>query len=256
MKKKELQMLLIVIGILVLFASYWFAFRNFEAKAEQIETENVELQAQVDKLEILEAKRPEYLESIDQMKAADTDIINAFASGVQREDQIMYLYNMELVDANDVKVPAVNMSAEQPVPYGGSLTTEDGYELADDGIGMNMLETTVTLTTTNNGLLNVLDYIYRLDTRKSITSVSLSVSNEGYLTGSMGLNFYYLTGTDKPYIDPDIQGVSMGTRNFFGVLNGDAYTGVGQTADAEDEAGQTADEEGAEETEETEETEE
>ena len=244
MKKKELQLLLIVLGILVLFASYWFAFRNFEAKAEQLETENAELQQQVDKLEILEAKRPEYLESIDQMKAADTDIINMFASGVQREDQIMYLYNMELVDANDVKVPAVSMSAEQPVVYPGSLTTDDGYELTDDGIGMNMLESTVTLTTTNNGLVNVLNYIYKLDTRKAITSVSLSVSNDGYLTGNMGLNFYYLTGTDKPYIAPDIQGVPVGTSNFFGALNGNA--GGGQTAE------ETEDTEDTEEPEDTE----
>ena len=82
MKKKELQMLLIVLGILILFASYWYAFRNFEEKAEQLEAQNVELQATVDKLEVLKAKQPEYLESIDQMKAADTQIINAFASGV------------------------------------------------------------------------------------------------------------------------------------------------------------------------------
>ena len=243
MKKKELQMLLIVLGILILFASYWFAFRNFEEKAEQLEAQNVELQATVDKLEVLKAKQPEYLESIDQMKAADTQIINAFASGVQREDQIMYLYNMELVDANEVKVPSVSMTAEQPVPYAGSTTTDDGYELVDDGITMYKLESTVSLITTNNGLKNVLDYIYDMDTRKAIYNVSLSVSNDGYLTGNMMLNFYYLNGTEKPYVNPDIQGVPTGTVNFFGAVEGAAYNGSRTEQEAEDgseEGGETA----------------
>ena len=91
MKKKEVGLLVVVLGLLLAFASYWFAFRNFEAKADEINTKNVELQATVDKLEILEARRPEYLESMEMMRAADTAVINSFAPGILREDQIMYL---------------------------------------------------------------------------------------------------------------------------------------------------------------------
>lgn len=234
MKKKELQLLLIVLGILCAVMSWQFAYKRFEAKAAEIETENKELQTIVDRLEILEAKKPEYLESIEQMKTADNMVINSFASNVLREDQVMYLYNMELVAANEVKVPSVNMSAAQAVPYEGSTTTEEGYELKDEGIGMYRLESTVNLTTTNNGLKNVLHYIYDLDARKAITGVNLTVSNEGYLTGSMQLNFYYLTGTEKPYVEPKIQGVPTGTGNIFGALNGRQYGDYVPRGDAAD----------------------
>lgn len=232
MKKNELQLLLIVLGILMVFASYWFAYRNFEAKAAEIETENVGLQETVDRLELLEAKRPDYLASIELMKATDDTIIHSFASGVDREDQIMYLYNMELVDANEVRVPAVNMSGAQEVPYSASTTTEEGYELVDDGIGMYRLETTLSILTTNNGLKHVLDYIYDIDNRKAISSVSLAVTNDGYLAGNMLINFYYLSGTEVPYVAPNIQGVPTGTDNFFGVLNGGEYEG--QQGDSDD----------------------
>lgn len=223
MKKKEIGLLIVVLGLLLAFASYWFAFRNFEAKADEINTKNEELQATVDKLEILEARRPEYLESMEMMKAVDDVIINSFASGVLREDQIMYLYNMELVGANEVRVPSVSMSADQQIAYTGSTTTEDGYELVDDGINMYRLDSTVNLTTTNSGLKNVLKYIYDMDSRKSISTVNLTVSNDGYLTGTMQLSFYYLTGTERTYAEPSIQGVPTGTTNFFGVLNGGQF---------------------------------
>lgn len=240
MKKKEIGLLIVVLGLLAAFASYWFAFRNFEAKADEINTKNEELQATVDKLEILEARRPEYLESMEMMQAADTVVINSFAPGVLREDQIMYLYNMELVAANEVRVPSVSMTVDQPVPYTGSTTTEDGYELVDDGISMYRLDSTVNLTTTNNGLKNVLNYIYDMDSRKSISTVNVTVSNDGYLTGNIQLSFYYLTGTDRPYVEPKIQGVPTGTTNFFGALNGGQYGDNGPEADAgnaEDEGG-------------------
>ena len=237
MKKNELQLLLAVLGILMVFASYWFAYRNFEAQAAEIETENEELQVTVDRLELLEAKKPDYLASIELMKTTDDTIINSFASGVDREDQIMYLYNMELVGANEVRVPAVNMSGAQEVPYSAPTTTEEGYELVDDGIRMYRLETTLNILTTNNGLKHVLDYIYDIDSRKAISGVSLVVSNDGYLSGNMMINFYYLTGTEVPYVAPNIQGVPTGTDNFFGVLNGGEYDGDRGDSDDEDNSG-------------------
>lgn len=235
MKKNEIQLLLIVLGILAVVMSWQFAYKNFTEQTAQIEAENEELQATVDRLEILEAKKPDYLASIELMQTADDEIVRSFASGIQREDQILYIYNMELVDSNEVRVPSVNMSAAQVVPYAGSLTTSDGYELVDDGIGMYRLDTTASIKTTNNGLKNVLDYIYRLDFRKSVNTVSMAAGSDGYLNGSIQMSFYYLTGTEIPYVEPSILGVPTGTDNFFGVLNGGEYRGDGRAEDEEGE---------------------
>lgn len=243
MKKNEIQLLLIVLGILAAVMSWQFAYKTFTAQTAEIEAENEELQATVDRLEILEARKTEYLESIDLMKSVDREIINSFASGIQTEDQVMYLYNMELVDANEVRVPSVNMTAAQVIPYNGSTTTDEGYELVDDGIGMYRLDTTVNITTTNNGLKNVLNYVYGMDSRKSVNTVSVVAGTDGYLSGSMQVSFYYLMGTDVPYVEPNILGVPTGTSNFFGVLNGGEYGGNAQENDGESDS---ADEDSAE----------
>ncbi len=244
MKKNEIMLLLIVFGILALVLSWQLIYKNNQAKAQEINTQNEELQKTVDRLEILNGKKPEYLAAIELMEAADDLIIDSFASGVSIEDQVMYLYNMELVDANDVRVPNVSLQAAQLVPYAGTLTTEDGYELQDDGIGMYRLETTVGMTTTNNGLKNVLNYIYGMDSVKSVTGVTLTTGQDGYLTGTMKLDFFYLTGTDVPYVEQNISGVSTGTTNIFGVLNGSAVqSGGGQDGDTEDEVAEAEGEE-------------
>ena len=231
-------------GILALVVSWQLIYKNNQAKTQEIEAQNEELQKTVDRLEILNGKKPEYVEATELMKASDDLIIDSFAAGVRIEDQVMYLYNMELVDANDVRVPSVSLQTAQLVPYAGTLTTEDGYELQDDGIGMYRLETTVGMTTTNNGLKNVLNYIYGMDSVKSVTGVTLTTGQDGYLTGTMKLDFFYLTGTDVPYVEQNISGVSTGTTNIFGVLNGSAVQSGGTEGETVDAEGESADAEG------------
>lgn len=239
MKKSEIQLLLVVFGILIAFASWQFAYKKNMEQAEQVRAENEELQKTVDRLELLNAKKPEYIAGTEQMKTDCDALINRFASGVRTEDQVMYLYNMELVGANEVRVPSVSMTTAQEVVYGGALTTEEGYELVDDGIRMYRMDSTVNLTTTNNGLKNVLHYIYGMDSRKSIETVSLVASENGYLSGSMKLNFFFLDGTGNPYVDQNIPGVSTGTGNIFGVLNG-AYSQGGGAQDTDGQAANDA----------------
>lgn len=228
MKKSELQLLLIVFGVLILLVSWQFVYKSNQAKTQELNTQNAELQTTVDRLEILNAKLPDYVAGIEQMQTGGDRIIDSFASGVRIEDQVMYLYNMELVDSNDVRVPSVSLQPAQVVPYAGVLTTDEGYELQDDGIGMYKLETTVGVTTTNNGLKNVLNYIYGMDSRKSVSGVALTTDTDGYLSGNMKLDFFYLTGTDDPYVEQNISGVSTGTTNIFGVLNGSALQSGGE----------------------------
>lgn len=236
MKKNEVQLLLIVFGILALIVSWQFIYKSNQAKTEEIHVQNEERQRAVDRLEALNGQRTEYIAETARMKADSDAIVDSFASGVRVEDQVMYLYNMELIDANDVRVPNVSLQPAQLVPYQGILSTEEGYELQDDGIGMFRMETTVGMTTTNNGLKNVLNYIYGIDSKKSVSGVSLMATDKGYLTGSMKLDFFYLTGTDIPYVEPDISGVTTGTSNIFGVRNGSAVQPDG--GEAEDSAGE------------------
>lgn len=241
MKKENVFQLLAALGVLLGVLSWQFVYKSYVEKTETVEAENEELQQVVNRLEILDAKKDQYIADTERMNREVQDIINEFPAGVQVEDMIMYLYNMELVDANDVSVSAVNMGTEVPVIYPGS-TSFDGYEATDDGIGMITRQSTVTFTTTNNGLKNVLNYVYGISTRKSVSNVNLTVTDMGYLQGTMLLDFYYLYGVEQPYVVTDIFGVPTGTDNFFGARNGSA---VQETNDAEEEEQEAENEENA-----------
>ena len=247
MSKKDIQLLLIVFGILIGFASWQFVYKPNQEKTETIKTENTALQTKVNELEVLEAKREEYLAEIDTMKSECTKITNSFASGLMAEDEIMYLYNMEIIVDNDIKVPSVSMGEATEVPYAVATTvasdtaTTDGateqaelevFQPVDEGIKMYDSKTTVSFTTTYNGLKNVVNYVYEIPTRKAINSVSLSASENGYLTGSMELDFYCMTGTEVPYSYISIPGVPLGTDNIFGVLDGVRNNNVNAEEDA------------------------
>lgn len=249
MQKKDIQLLLIVFGILIAFASWQFIYKGNQEKTEKIQAENVTLQATVNELEVLEAQKEQFVADTETMKQECTNITNSFASGILAEDEIMYLYNMELVDANDVKVPSVTMGEATEIPYSNavSATTEqtvetidgetgtDGaaavvttqttgqtaqFQPVDEGIRMYDSKSTVAFTTTYGGLKNIVKYVYEIPARKAISSVNLTASEKGYLSGTMELDFYCLTGTEVPYSTISIPGVPLGTDNIFGVLNG------------------------------------
>lgn len=242
MSKKDLHLLLIVFGILIGFASWQFVYKPNLTKTDAIKKENTTLQTRVGELEVLEAKKADYLAEIETMKSGCVDITNKFASGLMTEDEIMYLYNMELVDANEVKVPSISIGDAREVAYtaapvtdtaaaqqttadGTAATTDaaataDAFQPSDEGIKLYDSETTVNFTTTYNGLKNVIRYVYEIPSRKAIGSVNLTASENGFLSGTMNLNFYCMTGTDVPYSYISIPGVPLGTNNIFGVRNG------------------------------------
>ena len=217
MKKKDLQLLLIVAGILIAFCSYQFIFLKYQNKTETVEAENVTLQATVMELEELEAKQDQYRADTETMKNECNDVIQKFASGLIAEDEIMYTYNMEQVVQNDVAVSALTVGEAAQIQYSGSLTAGE-YELRDEGISLYDSASNLSFTTSYNGLKSLIQYIYSMPGRKSVNSISLSPSADGYLTGSMTLDYYCLMGTEKAYIPLDIPSVILGKDNIFGML--------------------------------------
>lgn len=220
MKKNEIQLLLVVIGILFAVASWQLVYKNYVEKTEVVEAENVPIKARLDQLELLNAQQAEYIAETERMRAESDMIINTFPPGFRSEDIIMYLYNMEYVKDNEVAISTIGMETETEIPYTAGILNVNGYEIQDEGIQMYTNSNTMTFTTTYNGLKNIISYIYGISTRKSVSSVSVSATDDGYLSGSLQLNFYALTGTDFPYVETNIIGVPTGTENFFGVING------------------------------------
>lgn len=252
MQKKDIQLLLIVFGILIGFASWQFVYKENQEKTEKLQAQNEGLQDTVYELEALEAQREEYIARTEEMEKENVAIINSFAAGILAEDAIMYLTDMEFVDANEVKVASVTMGQDTEIPYAAAAavaadsTTADqtaaeadgstadgaaggaestGLEIpqpTDEGIRLFAAQDTVSFTTTYNGIKNIMQYVYEIPGRKSVSSVNLTFSETGYLTGTMAMDFYHLSGAEEihPYTTISIPGVQLGTDNPFGTRSG------------------------------------
>lgn len=225
MKRKDVQVLLIVLGLLMALLSWQFVYNSNQEKTEAIRTENTALQSEVKMLEDLEAQKDKFLADTETMKAECDKMTALFPAGLLTEDEIMYFNNMEAAVMNQIVVPSISMGLANPVPYTGELSV-DGYELKDEGIVMYNSPVNVSFTTTYSGLKNTINYIYQMPGRKAINSVNVSASADGYLTGSMSVDFYYMGGTTLLYTPVDIPAVPLGKDNIFGVLEQN-------TADAE-----------------------
>lgn len=219
MKKSEIQLLLIVLGVVSAIVSWQLVYKNYTEKTKVVEEQNIPIKERLDKLEILNAKQGEYIAEAERMREESTAIINTFPSAYRNEDIIMYLYNMEFIKDNEVAISTITMQEGNQIPYSGVLNVE-AYTLEDEGIQMFTNRNTINFTTTYNGLKNVLNYVYGISTRKSVSAVNVSATDEGYLAGTMDINFYCLIGSGVPYVETNIMGVPTGTSNFFGVRNG------------------------------------
>lgn len=218
MAKKEIQLLIALVGIAVAFLSWQYIYKPKMEQVEQMNAQNQTLQSEVNRLEQMEANRANYVADTEELKAEAEDVIALFPAGYLVEDQIMYLYGMEGVSENEVVVPSVGMANPESIPYAGNLAVE-GYNLTDEGIAMNKSATNITFMTTYDGLKNVVKYVYDMPGRKAITSVSVSGGEDGYLSGTMTMDFYALEGAGKEYDPVSIGGVSLGKDNIFGSLN-------------------------------------
>lgn len=218
MAKKEIQLLIALVGIALAFLSWQYVYKPNMEEVKQIEAQNQVVQTEINKLEQMEANRPTYLADTEALKEEAQGVIELFPAAYQAEDQIMYVYGMEGVRQNEVVVPSVSMGSAMPIPYEGSFDAE-GYSVADDGIVLSSAETNFSFVTTYKGLKNVVKYIYDMPGRKAITSVSVSGGGDGYLSGAMTVDFYTMDGTGKEYDPVNIGGVGLGKNNIFGSLN-------------------------------------
>ena len=202
--------------MLVVISKFYIYDPNNE-KAAVIAEENRSLQTIVTELEELESHRDTYISETSKMKSQAFSLMDWFPSDFKAEDNLMYFYNLENATQNNIAIHNIGFGTQHEIPYNGSLTVGE-YTLKDDGIRLMTAQDNISFTTTYVGMKNVVNVISQIPGRKSVTSISLAAGSDGYLTGSMSVDFYALSGTGKEYTPADIHS-SLGKYNIFGVID-------------------------------------
>jgi type IV pilus assembly protein PilO len=233
------KMVLFIIGALAVVAIvYFFVFTKTNEKTEALVAANETLFQEVEQLETLEAQKDATIAETQTMQLDIADTLSKFPSEVNTEDAI-YDLNQLYNDIANVKIQSESYNMNQVFYQGGSLSSDSSttststvnnasvaaitsetpvsevVSAAADYTGYRS-DISVAFTAPYNSVKKVVDYINDSDDRMTITSMSMSSSDDTKdLSCSMSLSMYAISGTGEIYNQPDVSNGNTGVDNIF-----------------------------------------
>lgn len=126
----------------------------------------------------------------------------------------------ELQNASDIAAAQADSTSQTPVLY----RTQD----------------TLEFNGTYANLKDVVAYLAEQTGRLTVDNMNASYdTSTGYLTGSIVVNMFSMTGTGNIYTEPDAGQVAYGTSNLFGTLERAAAANAAQTSEENGSDGQS-----------------
>lgn len=275
--KRDVLLLLGLIGVLAVVAAYFLAYQpNIEA-AEALEAENLQLQQRIADLSDKMANKDGYVEETAEMNEEMDAILKKFPVDVREEDGVLLAVNQELIAPMVINSIGITASEPTVLPDAEEEDVDHTYEIdeieeyeAQEGIGDDpqqaadaqeggvanedmqyvLMQRSVTMNylVSYEGLKRGIKNISVQDNRMSINNLTVSYDETtGLLNGTTVVDMYCIPGQDKEYVQPNFSSVLIGSDNIFGSL--ETY-GIGQldigesVADGEETADEGAQEAG------------
>ena len=276
--KRDILILLILIGILAGVCSYFLVFQPTMEKADALEQENLQLQARINDLSAKMNNKDSYITETENMNREIDAIFMEFPVDVREEDSILLAIGQELI--SPMMISSISISSCEPVLLNNEEEDVDHtYEIdeieeyeAQEGISDDV--TASAADASGNGLSNdnmpsilmarnmTINYLVSYeglkrgiknisvqDNRMSIDELTVAYDEStGLLTGTTSINMYCIPGQPgKEYVTPNFSSVLLGTDNLFGSIE---LYGVGGLEDIEGDEAEDGDEAAGEDTEE------
>ncbi len=232
--KKEINLLIGLLGILIAYVAYQFGYLKLNDMAEKKAAENAKMRAEISQLQMLEPRKEQFVADTATMEEEMTAWIAQFPSGVLPEDDIKLAYQMDnRNDDNYLFINAMSFADGQQM-YVTNQNTSTDTQTSDVQLSGVVLESgslyptytlyqaqvTYGIDSGYKGLKNLITNIYHTNERKAVESVSVTFDeSNGRLNGSVVMNSYYVLGTEIPYAEPILTPVRQGTDNIFGTID-------------------------------------
>lgn len=243
-------------GVLILLIVIAWIKPSMDDKHDQLQATNDQLSAQLSQLEELEANAANYEAQAKVFEEEDQNILNEFPAEVRPEDVILYAKQIE--NKSDMRIANIGVTqgnlvyamnaapAAEAAPVTDE-TTDDGTADAQPAAGdatadaaaapentlgildeaavvkpdYNLFQMSVSydITSSYRDLKEIVEDILDDVDKQNVSGISLAFDSEtGQLVGTMNLNRYYLTGTEKQYENPDAGNIKKGSNNIFGTI--------------------------------------
>lgn len=214
--KKEIYLLVALLGVIIGFCAWQFGFKKINVKTEGLRADTEVLQVEINKYTSVKDNIELYTTGIENATNHIAGVLRDFPSIIMEEDMIMFGRHLEK-EFDDTYVSNVTFSGASNIYVATSRPVEPttvpiSYSLYNNNI-------LVSYQTSYKGFKDIMDYINENKDRMSVNSFTLSYDElTGLVTGSTSVNMFSVSGTDKEYTQQNLSGVSIGTDNIFGTL--------------------------------------
>lgn len=211
--KKEVNLLLILLGLVIIIAVYYAVFNPYVEKTEALQAETASMKTRLNELEVYYQNIPIYEASMEDCRQEVAQVLEHYPSDVRTEDLIMYAVKME--DEVGVTVNNAGFSGKAMVSSFTGLDDEGAFTpMTTWQTGM-----TVNGATTYQQLKDLLDLIYGTEDKTKVNNVTVSYNAEtASLVGSLSMTKYYIAGMRDGYTPTEVPDLAVGNPNPFGTI--------------------------------------
>lgn len=215
---KQVMTYVLLIGLLVLLAVYYFVYISYNDQAEAIENSNRTLQERVDVLEEYYNNMETYQAEITVMQNQVNALLDEFPADVKEEDVIVMALDTEenaVIDYTNINIG----EREALKTIDAAMVLTAGMEnLTQDLIFVERVGTYIN-TTNYQELKKCVETINGSEGRLSINNIVYTRNEDtGLLAGTIEVTYYSVLGTGKAYVPQDLAEYESGLAELFGIV--------------------------------------
>ncbi|MCH5252317.1 MAG: hypothetical protein J1F22_05025 [Lachnospiraceae bacterium] len=239
----QCRAILICSGILILACTFFFLFQRNSDTIQAMENETRQYKNQVNYLSSLQMQVNEMQKTTPALQTEMDAYMKKFSNQMPQIKAISYIDQMMV--KTGVKITSIKPGKEQRFLEAGKFISVNSEGVSPDaeaqpvtGGAVNPVEANpqqqvtvdemigkaasyeIEMNGSMKQIMKALDWVSGNDDHMSVTSSSFSFdASTGKLSGSVTVSFYAMNGNGRPYEEPNISGITIGTDNIFGTFN-------------------------------------
>lgn len=233
---RQKMLICILIDVLIIAFVFCFAFMPIGNKCKSAENDITLLQSDIDRLQSLVDQKQTFIENTKALNADTDAVIEKYGPGNTPEKILMFLVNLS--KETNMTIPSISFGEETNVTVlsdgtplsEASADTSSDNDTSSDGNDESTTSSvkaseyylynypvTFSFNVSYSGLRKAVQYIEDYGERMTIDDISVAYDDStGRLTGTMSINMYTMTGTQKVYLEPATENMNLGVANLFG----------------------------------------
>jgi len=223
---RDKKLLVYLLAVSIIAGAYFFGARPLLDKQSELRDEITKLEMQVNHYNSVYANIGDYEAKTEEMEEQYKEMLNKFFSGLDQENTIVMLKNIEK-DTNVWIGKVAFQESEVMVGAAATDTTADSETTEETDTAVSNDQVNVAITGIKQDLSidysasypdfkKFIEYVKNNNQRLYISSISASYGIESdRVTGSLILSQYALDGADVEKNAPDLSDVNLGVGNIF-----------------------------------------